>query len=453
MAKNREMLKEAIAEAKAVKEAAIANAKAALEEAFTPQLKSMLSMKLQEMEEETNEAMYEEGDTKEVDEALGTLNDPDTETVHGNVAEEKEEDMMEVDLEELLAELELEEGEEVEESLNEAEEEEAEEEEEEEGEEEEEEGDTEMEDLSDDELKEMIEDVIAQMIKDGELEAGPEFEGEEEGEEMEMDAEEEEEVDLAELLKEIEEMEKDEMKEEKESVDEIFGLFKTNNLMNYLTGEKGVDKSTAKKVVSALEKNPNDDSARAELKKVMSADDINDFKNYISNPKRGPKNPLTAAPLKDAGNMVAAALTGKEFVPVKLAGGGDSPTSRALGETEEMKAELEEAYKTIDSLRSELNEINLLNAKLLYTNKIFKSKNLNENQKVKVLSSFDKAKNVGEVKMVFETLSEGIKVKKDTIKENLGRASKATTIPTTKKPIVESNDVFERMQKLAGIIK
>ena len=453
MAKNREMLKEAIAEAKAVKEAAIANAKAALEEAFTPQLKSMLSMKLQEMEEETNEAMYEGDDTEEVAEALGTLNDPDTETVHGNVAEEEDKDMMEVDLEELLAELENEEDEE---TLNEAEEEEAEEEEEEEGEEE---GDTEMEDLSDDELKEMIEDVIAQMIKDGELEAGPEFEGEageeagEEGEEMEMDAEEEE-VDLAELLKEIEEMEEKEMKkDEKESVDEIFGFFKTNNLMNYLTGEKGVDKSTAKKVVSALEKNPNDDSARAELKKVMSADDINDFKNYISNPKRGPKNPLTAAPLKDAGNMVAAALTGKEFVPVKLAGGGDSPTSRALGETEEMKAELEEAYKTINSLRSELNEINLLNAKLLYTNKIFKSKNLNENQKVKVLSSFDKAKNVGEVKMVFETLNEGIKVKKSTIKENLGRASKATTIPTTKKPIVESNDVFARMQKLAGIIK
>jgi hypothetical protein len=49
MATNRAMLKEAIADAKAVKETAIANAKAALEEAFTPQLKSMLSMKLQEM--------------------------------------------------------------------------------------------------------------------------------------------------------------------------------------------------------------------------------------------------------------------------------------------------------------------------------------------------------------------------------------------------------------------
>ena len=117
-----------------------------------------------------------------------------------------------------------------------------------------------------------------------------------------------------------------------------------------------------------------------------------------------------------------------------------------------MKKELDEAYSAIEALKSELNEINLLNAKLLYSNKIFKSKNLNENQKVKVLSSFDKATTVGEVKMVFETLNEGIKVKKETIKEHLGSASKATVTPVAKQPIVESNDAFLRMQKLAGII-
>ena len=113
-------------------------------------------------------------------------------------------------------------------------------------------------------------------------------------------------------------------------------------------------------------------------------------------------------------------------------------------ENESLKTELSEAVKTT-------NATNLLNAKLLYTNKIFKSKNLNESQKVKVLSSFDKANTVKENKLIYETLNEGLKVKKSNIKENLGRASKATTIPTTKKPIVESNDVFARMQKLAGI--
>jgi predicted nucleic acid-binding Zn-ribbon protein len=132
------------------------------------------------------------------------------------------------------------------------------------------------------------------------------------------------------------------------------------------------------------------------------------------------------------------------------------------GEAEELAADakmniaegskLNEALKTIKVLKSELNEINLLNAKLLYTNKIFKTKNLNESQKVKVLTSFDKAKNVGEVKMVFETLNEGIKVSKNIIKENLGRASKGTMTPNVNKPIVESNEAFARMQKLAGII-
>jgi hypothetical protein len=119
---------------------------------------------------------------------------------------------------------------------------------------------------------------------------------------------------------------------------------------------------------------------------------------------------------------------------------------------EELEAELAEAYATIKTLRGDLNEINLLNAKLLYTNKIFKSKNLNESQKVKVLGSFDKASNVKEVKLVFETLNEGLKVKKPLIKENIGRASKSTNSPTVRQPIVESNDAFARMQKLAGII-
>jgi len=73
---------------------------------------------------------------------------------------------------------------------------------------------------------------------------------------------------------------------------------------------------------------------------------------------------------------------------------------------ETLQTELEEAYSTIESLRKDLNEVNLLNAKLLYTNKIFKAKNLTESQKVNVLGMFDKATNVGEVKLVFETLSE-----------------------------------------------
>jgi transposase len=151
------------------------------------------------------------------------------------------------------------------------------------------------------------------------------------------------------------------------------------------------------------------------------------------------------------GTKAAAAELGKDSEFLKAAEQGTTEITEISTEPTN-ETELYEAYSTIKVLKSELNEINLLNAKLLYTNKIFKAKNLNESQKVKVLTSFDRAKNVGEVKMVFETLNEGIKVSKNIIKENLGRASKGTITPNVKKPIVESNEAFLRMQKLAGII-
>ena len=111
---------------------------------------------------------------------------------------------------------------------------------------------------------------------------------------------------------------------------------------------------------------------------------------------------------------------------------------------------LKEAYDVIRTLKGELNEINLLNAKLLYTNKIFKSKSLTESEKVKVLSAFDKATNVKEVKLVFESLSMNSAKPKSNIKESLGSASKVMS-PQAKQPIIEVNDAFSRMQKLAGL--
>jgi hypothetical protein len=437
MATNRDLLKEAIADAKAVKETAIANAKAALQEAFTPQLHSMFAMKLQEMEEE---------DLKE--EGFGKMNaDSDEGFSQGmdeKALDEEEDKMNEIDLEELLRELELEEGEA--EGLYEAEEEEEEsEEEEEESEEGEDEGEPlDLEDMTDEDLKSMIEDVIKDMIGSGELEAG--HEGGEEEEAKEMGIEDEEEVDLAELLREIEEMEKMEEKPMKE----IVGMFK---------------KDPAKKIAGAL-KEFDDFLKSADADKIPGMKEEfgnltpNDAKykdlvvKYLEHPKF-----TTAAGdyMSSIGQTTSGAkylayfrdIFGKEVLTTP-AYGPEGRGGANVGEA--MEDELKEAYSTINALKSELNEINLLNAKLLYTNKIFKAKNLNENQKVKVLSSFDKATTVGEVKMVFETLNEGIKVSKNTIKENLGSASKAMVTPNAKKPIVESNEAFLRMQKLAGII-
>jgi len=231
MATNRDLLKEAIADAKAVKEMAIANAKAALEEAFTPQLKTMLSAKLQEMELEENEELEEDGFENMDSEDKGFSG------LKGNIPEAEDDEIAEVDLEELLAELEKEE-EMNETEINESEitEEEMEDEsraeradvdkyEYEKGKEAgEDEGEAlDLEDMTDDDLKKFIEDVIADMVESGELEAGEGAE-EEEGEDVDVDVDvdvEDEEVDLAELLKEIEGMEED-MKYE-EPVDEAEG--------------------------------------------------------------------------------------------------------------------------------------------------------------------------------------------------------------------------------------
>ena len=118
---------------------------------------------------------------------------------------------------------------------------------------------------------------------------------------------------------------------------------------------------------------------------------------------------------------------------------------------DETKAELNEAIKVIETLKSELNEVNLLNAKLLYVNKLFRTKNLTESQKVKVINSFDKAESVKEVKNLFETIKDAVTTTKKPVNESKGFASKAAGV-APKTPIVESDNFVARMQKLAGII-
>jgi hypothetical protein len=124
---------------------------------------------------------------------------------------------------------------------------------------------------------------------------------------------------------------------------------------------------------------------------------------------------------------------------------------------EKVKEELGEAIETINELKKTLNEVNLLNAKLLFTNKIFKAKNLNEAQKLNVLKSFDKAKSVKESKVVYDLLLENLNEKKQQpIREHKSIASSVISgaQKTGKKPIVESVDPqIARFQRLAGISK
>lgn len=369
---NNKLLTEAIADAKAVKETAIANAKLSLEEAFTPHLKSMLSAKLQELDKDEVDEM-EKDEVKEMDdvsfkEKNGASMDAVPRKVGQSTVNEEEEEMEEeINLDELLAELEEnsrtdaeEEGykdgmkDEKEDLMNEDARTDAEEEGYLDGEEDEkedtedglEDAEIDLEDLSEDDLKSFIEDVIKDMVSKGEIEPGDEFE--EEGEDEEEVEVEDEPMDT-DVEVEIDEAKKDKM---------------SNPVMRH--GEKG------------------DDEAEKETEKMR-------FK---------------------------------------------------------------EAMDQINALKVELQEVNLLNAKLLYTNKIFKAKNLTEDKKVKVLKAFDNAKDVKQAKVIFDTLSEGLIMKTPHINEVKGSASKASGLEpkAAVQPIIESNDVYNRMRKLAGLI-
>jgi len=424
MSNNRDLLKEAIADAKAVKETAIANAKAALEESFTPHLKSMLSAKLEEMDKDEDDVKESE-EIQETDAVDEGYDKDDKEVKESEEVEEakKEEIEEELDLDEMLAELdlsekkeeegkdkmeeseeldeakeELDESEEIEESeeveeaeepVAEADEDEAE---DEEGEAEEgEEEEIDLEDMSSDDLKGFIEDVIKDMVEAGELEGDLDAEGDEEiGDDLDMP-----------MMEETEEVEegkaedKEEMKESEETLEE--------GIMDKITAI--FDKVTGIDKFSACQSKDWEGEECAKLKQEIG---------YAAGVKSG------------------------------FAKGSDAV----------LEDEVTTALAEVEELKKELNEVNLLNAKLLYTNKIFRDKNLTEDKKVKVLKAFDKASTVKEAKVIFETLNEGLISKaKSPVNEVKGSASKVMgTAPTTKKPIVESNEMVNRFKKLAGII-
>ena len=414
---NRDLLKEAIADAKAVKETAIANAKAALEEAFGSRMQELMREKLESLEE-----MDEDDDSKEteMEEGLEETYDTTEEAMDIEKMEEAEK-VDEVDLEELLRELdEMEFEESITEETSEPhgnigaqtpkgeplgflEE-----------EEEEEEEEIDLDNMDEDDLKKFIEDVIADMVAAGELE------GNIEGEEGEEEESEEEDEDGKVEMKEA----KEETKEAKEPVNEIIGsIAATMAIVGALLGGGWLKASSdEKKEIKAKAE---------ELVKAGKSDEE--------------AAKLAIAAVKKAGEKAYGTGT-------KIRGTAGSAFTES--EMEEIKSELEEAYSTIKTIKEELTEVNLFNAKLLYTNKIFKAKNLTESQKVKVLAALDKAASVKEAKLVFETLSEGFKEKKSPVNESMlrGSASKVAGV-VEKKPIMEINDQFARWQTLAGIKK
>ena len=395
---NRDLLREAIADAKAVKEVAIANAKAALEEAFTPQLQSMLSEKISQLdEEEITEDDLAEIDKEKQNEAKEMEAEGKEELAKEGIQEEElEEDL---DLEEILAELELEEGEAetMEEEKDPMEEAEAEMEEGMDDSMKEAEGDDDaeldLENMTEDELQGFIEDVIEDMIEDGELVPGPNADESEaeEAEDTDDGTEGDADVDI-----EVDDIDLQENEINEEELEEDF----STEMIPQIAQALGV----AIPVVKAL----------IPLAGVAAMASVSAATTKIQDLLKGKK---------------VAAAEGKE---------------------------LKEAKATIKFLKTELNEVNLLNSKLLYTNKIFKAKNLTENQKIKVLKAFDKAETVKEAKVIFESLNENLvnKSTKSNIKESMGFASKPAGV-SPKRPItenvVEEDAMVSRFKKLAGL--
>ena len=354
MSNNTKIFSEAIAEAKAIRETAMANAKIALEEAFAPRIQEMMSDKLSALaEEEEMEEGYGQEETQNeeisLEELLAELDgveesaDADADDQMNETADNDADDSIE------------------ENAIVEAEEDDA------------------VGEITVDELKDIIKDVMSSLMS-GE-EAGEE--GEEEGP-VEMGAEDE--LELDEILAEISSIEETENLEETETLEE---------------GDL--------------------DEALAQDVKALAAKYGKSFEKWIDS----------------VGNKIH----------------GGKGLGLTKGETVN-ENELEEAMNTIAALRADLNEVNLLNAKLLYVNKLFKAKNLTESQKVKVINAFDRAESVKEAKNVFETLSESLTtvVAKSQIKESLSFASKAAGVAPNRQPIVEGDDFVKRMQKIAGII-
>jgi len=133
-------------------------------------------------------------------------------------------------------------------------------------------------------------------------------------------------------------------------------------------------------------------------------------------------------------------------------------------ENEALKNQLSEHINTDKYLKGVLAETNLLNAKLLYTNKLFKGKSLTEDHKLKIINTFDLTRNIREVKLAYTVLAEsfnsgGSVVKKktnatvSTITEGLASKPVSSTKPVSTIVEPRADEMTSRFQKLAGIKK
>ena len=374
-----DILKEAIADAKALRATALENAKIALEEAFTPRLKNMLSQKIQsevEGEDEVEERMYDEDEVEDGHEDV-------SETEHEDEVAERMHDEDEDEVEE-AEHMEDEDG------------------------------------HMEDEDEHMEAETEDEMSGEGEHMEDEDGHMEDEGEHMEdegehMEDEDEDELDLNSVIKELEEeldtsaVGDSENKEPSDSASDssAIGQGPEAEGSDEEGGKENSDDEVIKEPVTEAEKSEmSDENDEIDLEEVMKA--------------------LSEEEAED----------GKE------------------DEVQEMKTTLKEYKDTIGFLREKLNEVNLLNAKLLFTNKLFRGFGLNNNQKLQVVEQFDRTKNLREIKLVYATLAESFKGNGNKrVNESKGQASKPVASTEPKKEVLsEGAEMKNRFQKLANLV-
>ena len=474
---NKDLFAQAIADAKKLKEISMANAKQAIEEAFAPRIQEMFRTKLSEMDKPVEEDLMED-DTENMEEG---------EMEGAGMHNPKETGLDEVTLEEILAELELEEGDETseEEPIKEAEKEEK-------DDEEGEEAAEEVAELSVDQFESMIRDILQDVLSQQGGKA-PEEGGEEPAGDMEGGEEKGKEGDvipldeiLANLLAEDENVE--------EGLGDVMskigsGLKKARNVASaavhglsvkdieacrsqsknrdeYLAclSEKGAGFTSAgtSSVVGGMGQSGQKSTDIYETE--MTDEGLSDVMSKIGSGLKKARNVASAAvhglSVKDIEACRSESKNRDEYLAClseKGAGFTSAGTSKVvggMGQSGETSTDIREAIKTINYLKSQLSEVNLLNAKLLYVNKLFKAKNLSEAQKVKAITAFDRATTIKEAKNIYAVLSESLTSNatpaKAPLKESLGFASKPVGSAPAR-PIVEADAYVHRMQQLAGL--
>jgi hypothetical protein len=395
-----DLLKEAIADAKAVRETALENAKVALEEAFTPRLKSMLSKKIQsEIEDEGTEEEVTEQDEEEDEE--------DEEVQDEGVYEDDEDPSDEFSDEEAGEEEEAPEEEMPEEGMEE------------------------------DGVIEINGVMYAPVVSEDEEEAP-------EDEEEEADMGEDEDLDLEAVLRELEaELQEDEDEEEDEVSDETESMDEADDEDD--DEKEDVDEEVDKS--SGIGKSDNHKGESDESSKIG-----------VPGKAKHESVEITEGDDDDPDDdEVEEEIDLEEVLRALQEEDEEDTTSEDM---ENLQTELDEHRDVVKYLRSKLNEVNLLNAKLLFTNKLFRSYGLSNDQKMKVVETFDRAQNLREVKLVYATMAESFgtrSTREEIVKESKkGSASKPVASTKSEKQeqeiITESDVMKARFKKLANIL-